>query len=102
MPIRVGRTGGGKATVLRLAPAAPGTNLRRMRINEDDALAFINRNLSEGVAQFRADPEFHSFFAKVAQGEEIAAAEEYVKVTGASLRESHFAAVVAKNGRSPH
>ena len=55
-----------------------------MKIKEDIAVAFINRNLSKRVlAAFLVDEKFLKFSQLIGNGKDIAAAEEYRKVTGA-------------------
>lgn len=69
-----------------------------MKIKEDIAVAFINRNLSErGLAAFLVDEKFLKFSQLISDGMEIAAAEEYRKVTDASLQECHLAVAVASH-----
>ncbi len=68
-----------------------------MKIKEDIA-AFINRNLSQrGLAAFLVDEKFLKFSQLIRDGKEIAAAEEYRKVTDASLPECHLAVAVASH-----
>jgi hypothetical protein len=67
-----------------------------VKIKEDVAVAFINRNLSErGLAAFLVDEKFLKFCQLVRDGKDIAAAEEYRKVTDASLPECHLAVAIA-------
>ena len=73
-----------------------GCSLSPVKINEDIAVAFIHRNLSErGLAAFLVDEKFRKFSQLIGDGKDIAAAEEYGKVTGASLQECHLAVVVS-------
>ncbi len=67
-----------------------------MKIKEDVAVAFITRNLSDqGLAAWRDDERFRTFRDLVRAGSEIAAAEEYQRVTGADLPECHLAVTLA-------
>lgn len=67
-----------------------------MKIKEDIAIAFINRNLLErGLTAFLVDDKFLKFSQLIRDGKDIAAAEEYRKVTDASLQECHLAVAIA-------
>jgi hypothetical protein len=67
-----------------------------VKIKEDVAVTFINRNLSDrGLAAWREDERFRAFRDLLTDNKPIAAAEEYKRVTGADLPESHLAVTLA-------
>jgi hypothetical protein len=67
-----------------------------VKIQEDVAVGFIVRNLSDrGLVAFWEDETLHSFRDLVADGKTIAAAAEYESVTGAALPECHLAVALA-------
>ena len=71
-----------------------------MKIKEDVAVAFIVRNLSDrSLVAWREDEAFRGFRGLVADGKRIAAAQEYQKVTGATLDECHLAVTLAAGGQ---
>lgn len=61
------------------------------RIQEDVAVGFIVRNLSNlSLEGFLGDERLRAFRDLVADGKKIAAAAEYKSVTGADLPECHL------------
>ena len=82
------------------ASASARSNLSRVKIKEEDAVAFIIRNLSDrGILAWREDGTFRRFHELLADGKDIAAAEDYQKVTGATLSECHLAVTLAVGGQ---
>jgi hypothetical protein len=78
-----------------------GCSLSPVKIKEDIAVAFIQRNLSgRGLAAFLVDEKFRKFSQLIGDGKDIAAAEEYGKVTDASLAECHLAVVVCSQPKA--
>ena len=65
-----------------------------MNINEKTVIEFIRRNFS--TSEFPNDKLAH-FSELISDGKEIAAAQEYCKITGAEVSEAHLAVSVAKD-----
>lgn len=63
-----------------------------MKVDDNVVIQFINRYFPGEV--FAGD-EFLKFRSLAAEGKEIAAAEEYCKITKASIEEAHLAVVLA-------
>jgi hypothetical protein len=68
-----------------------------MMFTEKSAVKFIVTNLSDKSAnEYFAQDKFQEFMNLIAQGREIAAAQQYQKVTGCRMKDCHFAAAIAK------
>lgn len=68
-----------------------------MIFTEKSAVKFIVANLSDqNVNEYFTQDKFQEFMSLIAQGKEIAAAQQYQRVTGCSMKDCHFAASIAK------
>lgn len=65
-------------------------------VSEKTAIAFIKWHFANAGSIFDG-PEFEAFRKLVAEGKDIAAAEEYHKLTGTKIEEAHFAVTYAKS-----
>lgn len=67
----------------------------RHNISEETAIAFIRWHFAQADTIFDA-PEYTTFRKLIAEKKDIAAAEEYNKLTGTTIEEAHFAVTFAK------
>lgn len=68
-----------------------------MSIQESAIEKFIRRHMSHiSQEELFSSDRFSTFLELVNNNKEIAAAEEYHKVTGASIEEAHLASFIAK------
>jgi hypothetical protein len=69
----------------------------RVNVSEDTVLSFMAKNFDLSKAVLATDDRFESFRSLALHGKAIAAAQEYEKLTGASLEECHLATTFVKS-----
>ena len=68
----------------------------RPTVREDIVLRFIASNFDAGTAVLATDDRFGKFISLVRDHQDINAAQEYQRLTDASLAECHLATTFAK------